>query len=457
MHRPRTRPAQIPAPVLVALLVSAMAPVRADAQSPSLSSRATAMGDVAYDALACGPDALSANPAALARPCPSPVRVLVLPTLRIEAADNGAGGEIWRHRSALLDAIDQETFVDAVDPAARDAILGRIPAEGYVHRVRVHLPIAQASVGPSTAFSLTFSAEDSGRLTRDLVELALLGYEEGRTAYVLGGTEHALTGYWTLAFGHGRDYRGTDVGITARLISGTFRTHWEASDPQVSLPEQRVTGTMVGAFAGDNLMSGNLFGFRTPDGIGLTIDIGAMRDVGPVRIGLALQNALGGMRWTRDIHMQILTVDGTLDGTEFESREELYDPATAGPAERSAAEALRRDARFPRRLRASAAWSPTPVVSLGAGAEVLVGSGQLDRDWDRRVSLGGEVRPLTFLRFHGGLAADLDGASAWSGGLELDVFRTRLGIGAARLSEPGREAGWDRMSGWRIVAGLSRF
>jgi hypothetical protein len=447
------------APVRVALLMISLLvlPAQAAAQSPVVSSRAAAMGDVAYDALACGPDALAGNPAALARLCDAPVRMILLPTLALEGAGNSAGGQVWRHRRALLDALDRGSFAAAFEPAVREAILASIPPEGYRHRTRLHLPVAQAGLGDRSAFSLSFTAENHGRIARDLAELALRGYEDGRISYGIQGTDEHATGFWTLAVGHGRGHRGTDFGITARLISGTFLTRWQAFDPVVDVSQQRVTGTMIGAFAGDNLFTGNLFDFRPPDGFGWGIDLGAIRDVGRARLGVAIQNALSRMTWSDESHLRIMTLEATAEGAAFRTEDAVYDPATATAPERQVAAALRDDAHFPRRIRASGLFSPSPRASLGAGAAFNVGSGALGRDWDRRFSLGGEVRPLPYLRFHGGASSDLGGASELSSGLELDIFRTRFGVSAARIAEPGEQPGWDAMGGWRIIAGFSRF
>jgi hypothetical protein len=440
-------------PILLALaglaLPGLVLPGPARAQSPALATPGVGMGRAAFDGLACGADALAANPAALARACPGPVRILLLPTVGLEAVDNGAGSAVWRHRQALLDAVDGESFT-AMDPAARDDILASIPAEGYLHRMRIQLPIAQAGLGRQTAVSLSLAAESEGRITRDLAELALLGYEQGRTVYQIDGTDERAAAYWTLALGHGRTVGGFEVGATARAMSGTFLTRWQAFDPEVSVIQGRVTGTMVGAFAGDKLFSGELFSFRPPDGFGWGVDVGAMRQVGPVRVGAAIQNLLHGMHWTDETHLRTLTLVGTLGGTEFDSEDSVYDPATASAQQARVARQMREDARFPRRFRASATVSPAPLLTLAAGA-MFLGAGELDRDWDQRLSLGGQVAPLPFLRFQAGLATDLDGAGEMSGGLEMDLARTRLGIGAARIQESGG------LGGWRLLAGLSRF
>ncbi len=413
-----------------------------------------AMGGVAFDALACGPDALAGNPAALARPCESPRRLILLPTVGIEALDNGAGGEVWRHRRQLRDALDEESFIDAFGSDEFERILGAIPGEGWVHRVRTHLPVVQTAVGQRSALSLSVSLESRGSIARDLAELALRGHEEGRTSYRLEGTSQETTGYWTLAFGRGGRLMGTDVGVTARLIGGGAFSRWHAVDPVVDEAEELVTGLMVGASPGERFV-----GLSPSDGWGWGMDVGLMRDLGPARLGLALQNVVGTMSWPEETLLRIMTLEGTVDGLEFSSEDEMYDPATMLPPDPRAqvAEALRESPQFPRRLRASATMAPLPMLVLAAGADVVMGDGNLDRGWDRRFSLGSELRPLRFLRFHGGLSSDLDGASEVAGGLELDLLRFRLGVAGARVAEAGREAGWKSMEGWRLVAGISRF
>lgn len=435
-----------------ALLIPLLIPLQAHAQSPVVSPAATGMGHAAHDALACGPDALAGNPAALARECAAPLRLIVLPTLALEALDNGAGGQVWRHGRALLDAIDRQSFADAFDATAREDILARIPPEGYRHRNRVHVPLFQAGIGGSSALSLSFTAANHGVIARDLVELALRGYEEGRTSYSFSDTDEWAVGYWTLAVGHGRTIGGFDLGVTARAISGTFLTRWRAFDPSVDMAAREVSGRMIGAFAGHNLFSGDMLGFRQPDGFGWGVDVGAIRDVGPLRMGFAIQNVAHEMTWAEDINLRTLVLTGSMDGTEFHTEDSVYDPSDASrPDDILTAAGLRTDAYFPRRIRASAAFVPGRLLTLAFGAVFNDGDGDLDRDWDQRYSAGAVIQPLRFLRFQAGLATDLDGAQELSGGFELDLGRTRLGAGAVRVDEA------DDMGGWRAALGLSRF
>jgi hypothetical protein len=434
------------------LTAAALIPTQARTQSPVVSPAATGMGHAAYDALACGPDALAANPAALARDCAAPLRLIVLPTLAFEALDNGAGAVVWRHRRALLDAIDRQSFVDAFDPASREEILAGIPAEGYRHRTRVHAPLFQAGLGGNAALSLSFTGSNHGVIARDLAELALRGYEDGRTSYSFRDTDQRAVGYWTLALGYGRTVGGFDLGVTGRAISGTFLTRWRAFDPTVDFQARTVSGRMIGAFAGDNLFSGNMIGLRQPDGYGWSVDLGAMRDVGPLRIGFAVHNVAHEMTWAEDIRLRTMTLTGTLDGTEFDTEDSVYDPADPSrPDDVHVAAGLRTTAYFPRRVRASAAFVPSSLLTIGVGATFNDGEGDLDRDWDQRYSAGAMIQPLRFFRLQAGLATDLDGAQELSGGFELDLGRTRLGIGAVHITEP------HDMGGWRAALGLSRF
>lgn len=437
--------------IVLILAAAVLSPANAAAQSPVISPAATGMGHGAYDVLACGPDALSANPAALARDCVSQVRVFPVPALAVEVKDNGAGGEIWRNRRAILDAIGQQSFEGGFEGAAGEQILARIPAEGYRHSTQLHFTGFQIGLGARSAMSLTFSGANHGVIARDLAELKM-GYEEGRTAYSIANTDEWATAYWTLALGHGRTFGGFHVGVTARAISGTLLTRWRAFDPHVDVDEQQVSARVIGAFAGENVHSGDLlFGFRRPDGFGWGVDVGAMRDVGPLRIGFAIQNLAHAMTWNEEIHLRTLALTATVDGAEFDSHDSVFDPATASSDERHVAADLRADAYFPRRMRASAAFTPSRVLTLGLGAVFNENEGALGRDWDQRYSAGALIQPVDIFRVVAGLAMDLDGALELSGGLELDLARTRLGLGAVRITEP------DDMGGWRVALGISRF
>lgn len=409
------------------LLLAGSGATPASAQIAPVSPRVQSFAGAASDGVACGAEALAANPAALARSCAGPTRMLLLPTIRVSAWASAAGDLLWENRSELL---EPGSLRSALDPTVRREFLDRMGPEGLEHRQRLDLPVMQFS-GRSVSGSFALTTAARGTIARDFAELVLEGHDESRSSYSIEDTRQEVESYMTLALGHGRTIHGFDVGVTANLMLGMVLTSWQAFDPRVDVAEETVRAELTGVFAGDRALQGSIFDLGRPDGLGAGLDLGVIRRHGPFRVGVAVQNVVQWSSWSDDLHTGRYTVVATSDSVTTTLDTAPHDPANATPGELVLAYRFLRDAHFPRRLRLSAAYEGART-SVGAGV-ILAGEGRIDGDPGELGSVGAEYRPFRALRLQTGAAASLDGIyrlSAGAGvrlrGLNIDGAVTRM-------------------------------
>lgn len=416
--------------VLTLLIVSAPAATPAAAQIAPVSPRVQSFAGAASDAIACGAEALAANPAALARECAGPTRMVLLPTAKATVWTSAARGTLWENLEHVLDPSSLHSEVDAAD---RRAILNAIGPDGLRHRQRLDIPLMQFT-GRAVSGSVTFTTAARGTVARDLAELALEGSEESRLGYAIGNTRQDMQSYATLAVGHGRQFGEYDVGVTGHAMLGIGLTSWQASTPTVDFRAGSVSAELVGMFAGNKLLEGSPFDFGRPDGLGVGLDVGVQRDYGPYRVGLAVQNLVQWTSWSDELFIGRFELVATTESVSTSYETARYRGA---PDERPLEDRLFEDAHFPRRLRVGAGWEGDRT-SVGAGF-VVSGDGRLDRDWSQLVSVGAEYRPFRALRLQTGAATSFDelhqlslGAGVQFGGFHIDGAVSRLlGSGGA--------------------------
>lgn len=430
------------------LLVGIAVPL--NGQTPVTSPRALGVGSVAYDAVSCGPEALSGNPAGLARGCRGPSRLIVLPTVVVEGVGDGPGSVIWDHRSEFMDLLTAGSGSEAgVSAEFSEALLADIPASGVRHRESFALPLAQFPLGDRTAIGITYGAWSSGHVSRDLIDLVVNGVEDGRLSYDITPTEQELLVYWTAGVGHGRTIGPVDVGAQVKLLGGTMLGGWRVLEPQVDVVNQQATVTLAGAFAGGELFRSDLMDIRRPDGFGWGLDVGAITDLGPLRVSAALENLAGAFSWNEGAELKGMVVDATMDTVQTRFEEGRYDPDTADPGVTSLVEYLHTGSTFPRTARLAAAWE-TRLGFIAGGAAHVYGGGRLTRAWDRRYELGGEIRPLGFLALRAGVATDLASASAYTAGVGVRVWSVRFDAFGSRVNEGAGVRGYRFGAGFAV-------
>jgi hypothetical protein len=410
--------------VLLTALITTIVTAPAAAQVP-MAARALGMGG-AWIGMARGHEALFVNPANLGLPDAPPWSVSVLQV--------SAGGAV--SGLPLDDLVDLVQFDDLSD-ADRDRLFGDVPATGLAADFDVRAPFASFHVG-SLAMGVAFVGVGDHSISRDLVELFLYGYEEGRTDYSLDGTVGRRATFWDFAVGYGSSVGPLSWGVTGHYLrGGTLVRSW-ADGPRIDLIGR---GLEV-----------EYSGLRATGGSGLALDVGAAyQPIPTVTLSGSVINAYGRMDWSDDLTIRelVLTDEDFGDGSprdilnRYEAAERPVEPNDpAVPAHIAAA--LRDEAYLPTTGTIGVAWRAATATRLSASYSDALTDGRLGGAWTRMAGAGVEQR-IPWIAIRAGVASNFEGGSLLTGGLSLGP----VDIGAARLSDA------DDRSGWLAMFGLS--
>lgn len=408
--------------VLLTVLFSTIVTAHAAAQVP-MAARALGMGG-AWIGMARGHEALFVNPANLGLPDAPPWSVSLFQV--------SAGGAVAG--LPLDDLVDLVQF-DELSDDERDRLFARVPATGLAADFDLRAPFASMHVG-SLALGVAFVGVGDHSISRDLVELFLYGYDEGRTDYSLQGTDGRRATFWDFAVGYGAAIGPLTWGVTGHYLRGGTLVETWADGPRIDLIDR---GLEV-----------SYSGLRTTGGSGLALDLGAAyQPIPTVTISAAVTNAYGRMDWSDDLSIRelVLTDDDFGDGSprdilnRYEAAERPVDPNDpAVPAE--VAEALERGAYLPTTGTIGVAWRAATATNLSASYSDALTDGRLGGAWTRMAGVGVEQR-IPWIAIRAGVASNFDGGSLLTGGLSLGP----VDVGAARLNDSGDRSGWLAMFG----------
>lgn len=413
---------------LVSLLLTAAA-VPAQAQVP-LSPRAFSLGGALVGG-ARGHESIFINPANLALPG--------TPGWSVGLAGLSAG--------ALLEGIsadDASDFIEYDDLSAEDRarLLDGIPAGGARLAVDARGPIAALQIG-SVGVGFGYVVMGGHSVSRDIVELLLEGYEEGRTDYSTVDTRGDLMSFSDFALAYGTATGAVSWGVTGHYLrGGTLERSW-MTDPRIDIAEQDI--------------SLDYYGLRAEGGSGFALDLGmAYQPHHSVTIGATVAGAYSHIGWSDDIRLRQLTLSRA-DFDESVGFDDFFDRYSDSEREPTDADLdlidetptrfLEVGAQLPTTLTVGAAWEPTRSTALMGSYSDNLTDGTLAGRWSRRLGVGIE-QGLWLLAARAGISSDLDGQQLLTGGVRLGV----LDLGLGRLT--GEEAGIDR-DGWFVSLGLS--
>jgi hypothetical protein len=410
---------------LFSLLV--LLPTAGQGQVP-LSPRSLGMGGGLL-AGARGQEAIFLNPANLGLPDS--------PTWSIGLLQVSASG--FTRGLPIRDVVDLARLQDLEEPERRE-VFARVPESGLGLGYDLRSPLVGVQVGP-VGVGLAYSTVGGHGFARDLVELLMFGYEQGRTDYRVRGSDGNRASFWDLAVAYGTSTGPVSWGATAHLLrGGTLVRSW-LTDPRYDFVERDIDISYNGA-----LVRG---------GWGVGMDLGVAYQPTPaLTLAGSIENAIGRMNWSEDLRIrQLRLTRASLDNqptsllTEYERSERPVQPGDESILRGITTGAIQREAHLPTVLKIGAAWRPLAGTQLvGSFSEDLT-DGALSGEWPRTVAGGVEQRiPLTRLR--AGFASDLGGGSLVSGGLSLGP----IDLGVARLQDGSDVAG--TRSGWIAVFGL---
>lgn len=411
----------------LSVLLGALA-APAAAQLP-MTPRALGMGG-AYVATARGYEALFVNPANLGL-SRTPVWSIALPQV---GASSTILGPDFRDLPELSQR--QET-----PQSRRDELLATIPGSGAEVQYDFRAPVAVLQTG-RFSIGAAYGSIGGHTVSKDIVELLVNGYEEGRTNYSVGNTSGNRLTYWDFAAGYGQNFGPLSVGVAAHYILGGTAQRSRLFEPRVDIENRDISVDYVSVLA--------------RGGSGYSFDVGAaLEPSSNLTLSAALANVGAKMTWSEDLRVRDFTLRRSdLDNTAFfdlkgnyEASEKELDPTEVPVRVFEAARGLYDEAYFPTVARLGAEWRPTGTTNLAAGFESHLTEGRLAGRWKQTASVGVQQR-LPLITVRAGYATNLDKGNLLSAGLSLGPMQ----FGAGRLVD-GEMEGSDR-AGYVFTFGL---
>lgn len=404
-----------------------------NAQVP-LTPRALGMGG-AYIGMARGYEALAVNPANLGL-ADNPRWSVAFPA--VTAAGTLLG-------PSLGDLPDLFAAIDEEQVGAADDILALIPDGGTEGQFDLRAPLASLQIG---AFALGVSYGSIGQHTigRDIVELFVDGYEEGRADYAVGNTAGSRLTYWDVALAFGHRFGPLSIGATGHYLRGGTAMQSRMYEPRVDLELEDIEVNYVSV--------------RARGGTGYALDFGAaLQPTRSITISGSVASAVSRLDWSEDLLVRDFVLDrATIDtmsvmnlADAYSATEEALDPTGASLRALETADGLYHEAYFPAVANVGMNWRPLARTDLGLAYREQLTAGRLAGRWDREISVGIQQKlPLILVRL--GYASNLDEGTLLSGGLSLGPIH----LGAAHLDdgiyEGAPRTGWIGTFGLGIMA-----
>lgn len=417
---------------LALTLAAALLPAAASAQV-TLTPRALGTGG-AYVGLARGHDALFQNPANLGLRG-NPFWSIAVPQLGATGVFTGiSAGELFEARET-----------NDLPQARRDEILGGVPAAGITASSDLRVPVFAMQQG-RFVLGVGYGAIVRQGLGRDIVDLVLNGYQDGRTDYSVGNTTGERATFLDFAAAYGHRIGPVSLGVTGHYLRGRTRARSRLFEPRFDLEQRDLELEYREVLA--------------HGGQGWAVDVGAAAE--PVRglvVSAAVANLAGEMTWNDELHTRHLVLqradfnvsDPRMLTTRLRMSEEKVDVAAASVTTQETARGLFDESFFPATLRAGAAYTtPGGRTSLTTAYQGALTTGRFDGGWRRQLGAGVEQKVLPILTLRAGAASNLDGGRMLTGGVSLGPLN--LGLGHVSGSAG---AGGPEQSGWVATFGLS--
>lgn len=349
-----------------------------------------------------------------------------------------AGVSAFLDNNSLSYGQIEALYGDYLDDAEKSALLAEIRGADGDGMLQLSADAGANVLGFSIwrfAFGLGATGSTKLEVSADAAELLLFGNvgEDGN------GRDFDLNGShgdgWSLSSAYlsyaqpftipALDYLGMkfSVGGTVKygLAHGLFRVADEGSlltyDPLTLNVEAEILNTT-------EIDAGRVF----------AADIGAAMEWGSWVFGLSVIDAFSDIQWNEE----------AFELTQYSIYAD-FDSSTASDTTLSFAELSLTDqesiieflnsANVPTKVRLGTAWDMSSMLSLSADYMEMIG-GTLRARWERQLSVGGELRPISVLPLRLGLATDFNnlaitgGLGIYAGPVHLDLSVGRWGIGA---------------------------
>ena len=401
------------------------------AQIP-VTPRALGMG-TSYLTIARGHDALFVNPANLGL-ADTPRWSVLLPGLTFGGTSVGPSFEDF-HDVATAEENDSD---------ATAAFLAEIPAEGMQFDLDAR-PVVGIQIG-SFAFGLSYGGTVRQTVGRDIAELALEGFEPGRTDYTVGNTGGWRTTHLDFAVAHARQVGPVHVGVTGHFLRGRTLARSRVYDPRFG-----VAGETIEIDVAEVLARG---------GTGFGIDVGvAATPIPRLTVGAVITNLAGTMSWSNDLIARDVTLtendfggEGSVEddiadiADRFEQSERPISEASSDPRFAALASELP-EGGLTRAFQAGASYAFPTSTRIAVAYRSDVDDEGIPTGGNEGVSVGLQQK-LVFLSLRGGYTSNMDDRTVLSGGVSLGP----VDIGIGKVT--GTQGDHDR-TGWMGTLGIS--
>lgn len=432
--RPRT-PAAFAAALVLVVPTFLLAPASAAAQELPFGPNSLVLG-ASRDAMLCGVDLLDPNAAGLAADCGRPVarfRMIFPPTVAGGWFSNGPDGRVADEIGEIIEGVDNDLDFGLSD-ADRRAIIDGIPEGGWDLDGTLGFPLVTFAIG-RVGVEVSKTLRIAGTVPRDLAALILEGRSPDRSDYDIEAFDLSVLGVTRYTVGYARDLGpGWTVGGSASLHTGTINGYYQAGPVTYDQATGDAEFDITGGFAGGAALEDELFGFRLPDGAGLSLDLGTRYSRSRVTMAVAVENLLSGMWWPE---RTLVTETHVRAATDGDLTVEAHTDTVASPT--GAAASLREgtDAYRPAtRIRTAAAYR-LDALTIGIGHVLEPGGGLLyatGDGWD----IGLAIHPWEPLALQASVGRWRDRSTLGAGiSVTLGSFLFQGGI---RRSTAGRQA-----------------
>lgn len=349
-----------------------------------------------------------------------------------------AGVNAYLDNNALSYGQIEDLYGDYLDDTEKSELLAEIRNAGSDGMLQLDVDAGATVLGFSIwrfAFGVGATGSSNLEVSADAAELLLFGNvgEDGT------GGDFSFDGSygngWSLSSVYlsyaqpftipALDYLGMkfSVGATVKygMAHGLFRVSDEGSlltyDPlALNVEAERLNSTEFDA--------GSVW----------AADFGAAMEWGAWVFGLSVIDALSSISWNEEVfELTQYSVYADFDNSDASDTTLAFNELS--PADQERVTAYLSQADIPAKLRLGASWQMSQMLSLSADYMELLG-GTLRARWERQLSAGAELRPVSFLPLRFGLATDFNkmaiagGIGIYAGPVHLDLSAGRWGIGA---------------------------
>jgi hypothetical protein len=274
---------------------------------------------------------------------------------------------------------------------------------------------------------------------KDLVDLALNGYNQNRVDYQVGATRGRQAWYLDAALGYGRSFGPLKLGVTGHYIMPRGLDNFRMYEPTYDLVNRQI--------------SINAYTAGTSGGSGFSLDAGGAMELGPLTVSAMVENVTGNVKWGDKLAYRTVSLNNNNVNDAFKVITDAVkndptplDPTTAPLGAIQTASGLYDKAYLPTVLHAGAVFRLPGLRTRFTGQyNNTLKEGFMNAPWKKSVAVG-IAQPLFIFTPSVGYATDLGDATLMTAGLGFGPINVSIG----KLID-GKVAGVNREG---VVAGL---